>query len=70
VFTAIEMFTGKELRTETILSIINHPANAINLQCDAHDAMDQSLAWGIEAKLVKYAVRAMRLCGVADPDKT
>jgi hypothetical protein len=71
VHTAIEMFTGKEVSAEIIQHFINHPANAINIQYDAHQAMDKRLAWGIEAVLVDNEVRVMRLlCGVADPDIT
>jgi hypothetical protein len=70
VHTAIENFTGKEVSTEIIQDLINNPANAINLQFDAHHAMDKRLAWGIEAKLVNNEVRVMRLCYVADPDIT
>ena len=69
--TAIEMFTGNEVSAEIIQQFINHPANAINIQSNAHHAMDTRLAWGIEAVLVDNEVRVMRLlCGVADPDIT
>lgn len=67
---AIEMFTGDEVSADMVRSLINHPANAINVQSDAHHAMDKRLAWGIEAKLVNNAVRVTRLCSVADPDIT
>lgn len=68
--TAIEMFTGEEVKAECIQEFINNPANAINLEYNAHHSMDKSLAWGIEAKLVENKVRVMRLCRVADPDIT
>ena len=60
--TAIEMFTGKELGAELIQRFINSPANAINLEWNAHVSMDKKLAWGIEARLVNDEVRIMRLC--------
>jgi len=46
---AIEMFTGSALDGKTIHDNINHPRNALNLESNAHDSMDKSLAWGIEA---------------------
>jgi hypothetical protein len=66
------MFTGKEVSAEIIQYFINHPANAINIQSDAHFSMDKRLAWGIEARSVNDEVRVMRLCnyGVAHPDIT
>jgi len=64
------MFTGEEVTANFIWRFINNPVNAINLQCDAHDSMDEKLAWGIEAQLTDNEVRVMRLCGVADPDIT
>jgi hypothetical protein len=70
MLTAIEMFTGNQVTAEIIQQFINSPTNAINIQSDAHHAMDKRLAWGIEAKLVNNEVRVMRLCGVADPDIT
>ncbi|KAF8331973.1 uncharacterized protein EI90DRAFT_3123066 [Cantharellus anzutake] len=51
---AIETFTGQTLNAELIQQLVNHPANAINIQTDAHDSMDQKLAWGIEANLVDH----------------
>ena len=65
---AIEMFTGNEVSADMVRNLISRPANAINVQSDAHHAMDKRLAWGIEAKLVNNEVRVTRLCGVADPD--
>ena len=56
------MFTGRQLRTENIQHLINHPANVINMQCDARESMDLELAWGIEAKSVNNEVRVMTLC--------
>lgn len=70
MLTAIEMFTGREVSADIIRLFINNPANAINIQADAHDSMDKRLAWGIEARPVNNGVRVMRLCGVADPDIT
>jgi hypothetical protein len=70
MLTAIEMFTGKQVSADTIRRFINHPANAINLESNAHSSMDKRLAWGIEAILVNDEVRVMRLCGVTDPDIT
>jgi hypothetical protein len=43
------MFTGHLLDAQTINDNINHPCNALNIQSNAHDAMDKCLAWGIEA---------------------
>jgi len=64
VHHAIETFTGQTLRAKLVQEFINHPANAMNIQCDAHDSMDQKLAWGIEARLVdhkwKYYFRIVR----------
>jgi hypothetical protein len=70
VHTAIEMFTGREVTADIVLALINNPANAINIQTDAHHAMDKRLAWGIEAKSVDNEVRVMRLCDIADTDIT
>jgi hypothetical protein len=64
------MFTGKEVSADIIQLFINHPANAINIETNAHHSMDKRLAWGIEARSVNDEVRMMRLCGVADPDIT
>ena len=55
---AIEIFTGQMPRAELVPELINHPANAMNVQGDAHDSMDQKLAWGIEARLVDHKVRS------------
>ncbi|KAI0272146.1 hypothetical protein BGY98DRAFT_167201, partial [Russula aff. rugulosa BPL654] len=64
VHAAIEMFTGNEVKAEFVMQFINNPANAINLQADAHHSMDKSLAWGIEARLDsnewKYYFRAVK----------
>jgi hypothetical protein len=68
VLTAIEMFTGNAVTADMVLEFINNPTNAINLEANAHEAMNKRLAWGIEARLVNNEVRVMRLCGVADPD--
>ena len=68
MLTAIEMFTGNAVTADIVLEFINNPANAVNLQADAHQAMDERLAWGIEARLVNNEVTVMRLCGIADPD--
>ncbi|KAI0256142.1 hypothetical protein BJV78DRAFT_441173 [Lactifluus subvellereus] len=54
VHHAIETFTGQTLRAELVQEFINHPANAMNIQGDAHDSMDRKLAWGIEARLVDH----------------
>jgi hypothetical protein len=54
------MFTGKTVSAKTVLEFINNPANAMNLQGDAHDAMDKRLAWGIEARLVGNNVRGYK----------
>jgi len=66
---AIEMFTGKIVTTELVVELINHPANALNIQTDAHDAMDKNLAWGIEARMDnnkwKYYFRVVRAEDVA-----
>ncbi|KAF8313010.1 uncharacterized protein EI90DRAFT_3136974 [Cantharellus anzutake] len=51
---AIETFTSQMLNAKLVQQLINHPANAINIQTDAHDSMDQKLAWGIEARLVDH----------------
>jgi hypothetical protein len=64
------MFTGNEVKAEFVIQFINNPANAINLQSDAHHSMDKSLAWGIEARLDNNEVSVMRLCGIADPSLT
>jgi hypothetical protein len=64
------MFTGREVTADIVLALINNPANAINIQTDAHHAMDKRLAWGIEAKSVDNEVRVMRLCDIADTDIT
>jgi hypothetical protein len=69
VLTAIEMFTGNEV-TADIIRRINNPANAMNLESNAHDSMDKKLAWSIEAISVDNEVRVMRLCGITDPDIT
>jgi len=61
---AIEMFTGKIVTAELVAELINHPANAINIETNAHDAMDKNLAWGIEARMDdnkwKYYFRVVR----------
>jgi len=57
VLRAIEAFTGDTLRADTIQNFINHPANAMNIESNAHDSMDKKLAWGIEARLVNCTVR-------------
>jgi hypothetical protein len=62
------MFTGKAVSANMILEFINNPANAINIEYNAHDTMHKRLAWGIEARPVNNNVRVIRLCGVADPD--
>jgi hypothetical protein len=62
VHAAIEMFTGGEVKAEFVKEFINNPANALNLQSDAHESMDKYLAWGIEAKLDGDKVKVMRLC--------
>jgi hypothetical protein len=64
------MFTGNQVSADIIRHFINHPANAINIQADAHDSMDKRLAWGIEARSVDDEVRVMRLCSITDPDIT
>ena len=64
------MFTGNEVKAEFVIRFINNPANAINLEYNAHHSMDKSLAWGIEARLDSNKVSVMRLCGIADPDLT
>ena len=68
--TAIEKFTGKEVSAEFIQKFINNPANAMNLESNAHESMDKRLAWSIEAILDNNEVRVMRLCDVIDPDIT
>jgi hypothetical protein len=70
VLGAIEMFTGKQVSAEIVREFINNPSNAINLEYNAHHAMDKERAWGIEAKLVDDEVRVIMLCGVADADIT
>jgi len=57
------MFTGRELRTENIQHLIDHPSNVINLDFNARYSMDWNLAWGIEARIVNSEVRVSRLCG-------
>jgi hypothetical protein len=64
------MFTGREVTADIVLALINNPANAINIETNAHHAMDKRLAWGIEAKSVDNEVRVMRLCDIADTDIT
>ncbi|KAF8523340.1 hypothetical protein BU17DRAFT_86082 [Hysterangium stoloniferum] len=54
VHQAIETFTGQKLTAEVIQHFINHPANAINIEINAHDSMDQKLAWGIEARSANH----------------
>ena len=68
MLAAIDMFTGNEVSADIIRNFINNPANAMNLEADAHITMDKRLAWSIEAILVDNTVRVMRLCGVTDPD--
>jgi len=67
VLTAIEMFTGNEV-TADIIRRINNPANAMNLESNAHDSMDKKLAWSIEAISVdnewRYYFRVVRLAGI------
>jgi hypothetical protein len=46
------------LKAELVPELIDHPANAMNIQGDAHDSMDQKVAWGIEARLVDHKVRS------------
>jgi hypothetical protein len=46
------------LRAELVLELINHPANAINIESNAHDPMVQKLAWGIEAIFANHKVRS------------
>jgi hypothetical protein len=55
------MFTDSLVSAETIQDLINNPANAINVEMNAHHAMDKRLAWGIEARTVNNEVRVMRL---------
>ena len=44
----LESFTGGQVTAEHIITNINHPQNAINLQSDAH--LDyNNLGWAIEA---------------------
>ncbi|KAF8497138.1 hypothetical protein F5888DRAFT_328741 [Russula emetica] len=61
---AIEMFTGRQLRTENIRHLIDHPANVINIEYHTHVSMDRKLAWGIEARSVnnewKYYFRVVK----------
>ena len=68
---AIGKFTGHEVKTEGVQSIVNHPANAINMDYGPYVSMCRDLAWGIEARPVNNDVRVIRLrllvCG-ADPD--
>lgn len=64
---AIEMFTGSEMRATEVQHLINHPANAINMEFNARASMNQNLAWGIEARSVNNEVRVIILCG-ADTD--
>lgn len=45
------MFTGHAIKADFIQENINHPCNALNLENNAHDSMDNHLAWGIEAIL-------------------
>jgi hypothetical protein len=61
VLSAIETFTGRNLMADTVQELINHPANAMNIQSDAHESMDKKLAWGIEARLVDHTVRLQSL---------
>ena len=60
------MFTSHQLRTENIRHLINHPANAINIEYYTRVFMDRKI-WGIEAISVNNEVRVKRLCG-ADTD--
>jgi hypothetical protein len=64
VHTAIEIFTGKELKEEEIQPLINNPANVMNLNGDAHESLDQHSSWGIEAIQINNEVRVINLCGV------
>jgi len=61
---AIEMFTGRQLRTENIRHLISHPANTINVEYNTYDSMHRRLAWGIEARSVnngwKYYFRVVK----------
>ncbi|KAH9963117.1 hypothetical protein BC827DRAFT_1193455 [Russula dissimulans] len=61
---AIEIFTGQTINAEVVQKLINHPANAINIESNAHETMDKRLAWGIEARVVdhewKYYFRTVR----------
>jgi hypothetical protein len=57
----IETFTGEMLRAEPVQQPINHPANAINIQSDTHDSMDQKLAWGINASDARLVIRVYGL---------
>ena len=57
VLGAIETFTGQKLRADTVQQFINHPASAMNIERNAHESMDNKLAWGIEARLVDHTVR-------------
>ena len=57
VLGAIETFTGQNLKAETVQKFINHPANAMNIEFNAHESTDTKLAWGIEARLVDRTVR-------------
>lgn len=58
VHHAIETFIGQMLRAELVLELINHPANAINIESNAHDPMVLKLAWGIEAIFANHKVRS------------
>jgi hypothetical protein len=69
VHAAIEMFTGNQVRAVDVQNLIDRPLNAINLHADPRISMDETLAWGIEARSVGNEVRLIRLCD-ADPDIT
>ncbi|KAF8329173.1 uncharacterized protein EI90DRAFT_3125511 [Cantharellus anzutake] len=66
---AIEVFTGQMVKAEFIQRFINHPSNAINIGLSAHESMEKTLAWGIEARLVdhrwKYRFREVRPANVS-----
>ena len=64
---AIEMFTGNEVRAAEIQHLINHPANAVNMNYDSYTSLDKVLAWGIEARSVDNEVRVIRQYS-AEPD--
>jgi hypothetical protein len=66
VHAAIEMFTGNEVRAAEIQHLINHPANAINMNYDSYTSLDKVLAWGIEARSIDE-VRVIRQYS-AEPD--